>query len=73
MVVKGVLGKIPHHLKPLKGYPKLQTPQGLLGDVQVRFPNSHEQCSRAPGWLFDVGDYTTQLYGHYNKPIQGSL
>ena len=21
-----------------------------------------EQCSRAPGWLFDIGDYTTQLY-----------
>ena len=22
-----------------------------------------------PGWLFDIGDYTTQLYGDYNKPI----
>ena len=21
------------------------------------------------GWLFDVGDSTTQLYGDYNKPI----
>ena len=21
------------------------------------------------GWLFDIGDYTTQLYGDYNKPI----
>ena len=26
-----------------------------------------------PGWLFDIGDYTTQLYGDYNKPIEGSL
>ena len=26
-----------------------------------------------PGWLFDIGDYTTQLYGDYNKPIYGSL
>ncbi len=22
-----------------------------------------------PGWLFDIGDYTTQLYRDYNKPI----
>ena len=22
-----------------------------------------------PGCLFDIGDYTTQLYGDYNKPI----
>ncbi len=22
-----------------------------------------------PGWLFDLGDYTTQLYGDYNKPL----
>ena len=22
-----------------------------------------------PGWLFDIGDYTTQLYGDYNMPI----
>ena len=27
------------------------------------------QCSRAPGWLFDIGDYTTQLCGDYNKPV----
>ena len=29
-----------------------------------------------PGWLFYIGDYmdcTTQLYGNYNKPLQGSL
>ena len=22
-----------------------------------------------PGWLGDVGDYTTQLYRDYNKPL----
>ena len=22
-----------------------------------------------PGWLVDIGDYTTPLYGDYNKPI----
>ena len=22
-----------------------------------------------PGWLFDIGDYTTQLYRDYNKPL----
>ena len=26
-----------------------------------------------PGWLFDIGDYTTQLYGDCHKPIYGSL
>ncbi len=28
---------------------------------------------KKPGWLFDIGDYTTQLHGDYNKPFQGSL
>ena len=26
-----------------------------------------------PRWLFYIRDYTTQLYGDYNKPLQGSL
>ena len=25
------------------------------------------------GWLFDIGDYTTQFYRDYNKPLYGSL
>ena len=25
------------------------------------------------GWLGYIGDYTTQLYTDYNKPLQGSL
>ena len=25
------------------------------------------------GWLFDIGDYTTQFHGDYTKPIQPSL
>ena len=28
---------------------------------------SHEK--RAPGWLGYIGDYTTQLYWDYNKPL----
>ena len=34
---------------------------------------SHVSSVENPGWLFDIGDYTTQLYGDYNKPIYGSL
>ena len=26
-----------------------------------------------PGWLFDIGDYATQLYGDYTKPMSGFL
>ena len=28
-----------------------------------------EQWKRAPGWLSYIGDYTTQLYRDYNKPL----
>ena len=37
--------------------------------VLIKSGFSIEQCSK-PGWLFDLGDYTTQLYGDCNKPIQ---
>ena len=33
-------------------------------------PMSTEQI---PGCSFYIGNYTTQLYGYYTKPIQGSL
>ena len=29
----------------------------------------HLSSVENPGWLFDIGDYTTQLYGDYSKPI----
>ena len=29
---------------------------------------SHEQWKNI-GWLFDIGDYTTQLYRDFNKPL----
>ena len=29
----------------------------------------HLSSVENPGWLFDIGDYTTQLYGDYNKPL----
>ena len=41
------------HLHPV---PAPDIPVGTLG---IPF----EQCSVHPGWLFDGGDYTTQLYG----------
>ena len=28
---------------------------------------------RNPGWLDYIGDYTTQLYRDYSKPLKGSL
>ena len=28
---------------------------------------------RDPSWFFDIGGYTTQLCGDYNKPLYGSL
>ena len=28
-------------------------------------PSPSEQILKNPGWLFDIGDYTTQLYGDY--------
>ncbi len=31
---------------------------------------SHE---KNPGWLGFIGDYTVQLYGDYNKLLEGSL
>ena len=29
----------------------------------------HVSSVENPGWLFYIGDYTTQLYGDYNKPL----
>ncbi len=36
------------------------------GELNERF---HLSSVENPGWLFDIGDYTTQLYGEYNKPL----
>ena len=32
-------------------------------------PKPHLSNEKNLGWLFDIGDYTTQLYRDYNKPI----
>ena len=32
-----------------------------------------QTSEKIPGWLGYIGDYTTQLYRDYNKPLQGSL
>ena len=33
-------------------------------------PQNHLSSVQNPGWLVDIGDYTTQLYGDYNKPYK---
>ena len=37
--------------------------------VLVTKKSQHVSRVENPGWFFDIGDYTTQLYGDYNKPI----
>ena len=32
-------------------------------------PTSYMSSVENPGWLFDIGDYTTQLYGDCNTPL----
>ena len=52
-----------------------QTNSEIPGFTPMKIPDeggeshnlSHEK--RAPGWLGYIGDYTTQLYGDYNKPL----
>ena len=39
---------------------------GKLLRKELKQHVSHE---KNPGWLFGIGDYTTQLYGDYNKPL----
>ena len=43
--------------------------------LDIRFQAAYEQLSneRNPGCFGYIGDYTTQLYGDYNKPFYGSL
>ena len=40
----------------------IENPMGFSGWQHM----SHE---KSPGWLGYIGDYTTQLYGDYNKPL----
>ena len=37
--------------------------------VKCLVPFFHMSSVENPGWLGYIGDYTTQLYGDYNKPI----
>ena len=43
---------------------------GFLNHQQYSNHLSHE---KNPGWLGYIGDYTAQLYGDYNKPLERSL
>ena len=38
----------------------------LIGSLEMI---SHESHEKNPGWLGYTGDYTTQLYRDYNKPL----
>ena len=35
----------------------------------LKFYMVHLSNEKNPGWLFDIGDYTTQLYRDCNKPL----
>ena len=37
--------------------------------VKPRGYQAESSSVENPGWLGYIGDYTTQLYGDYNKPI----
>ena len=40
----------------------------LCVDVWIG-PKKHLSNDKNPGWLFDIGDYTTQLYGDHDQPF----
>ena len=79
--ILGILSANDGKLNP-NGTRKGQRMDILLGCVGWWFrrsENSYEQEKterehlrhekRAPGWLGCIGDYTTQLYGDYDKPL----
>ena len=37
---------------------------GTRDELKLKLSNEKDL-----GWLFDIGDYTAQLYGDYNKPL----
>ena len=40
-----------------------------LSYVSVGFTDLHLSNEKHPGWLGYIGEYTTQLYREYNKPL----
>ena len=52
----------------LSGGPISSTFLGVRKET-VTHLQGHLSSVENPGLLFDIGDYTTQLYGDYNKPI----
>ena len=42
---------------------------GSLNQNFLKKLAGHLSNEKNLGWLFDIGDYTTQLYGDYDKPI----
>ena len=45
---------------------KLTTLRTAAGEIQDLINMSNE---KRPGWLGYIGDYTTQVYRDYNKPL----
>ena len=43
--------------------------KGFMKDALHKFVSRMSHEKKTPGWLFDIGDYTTQLYGDYNRPL----
>ena len=50
-------------------WPQASRVLGSFHDCLSPTVNDHMSSVQNPGWLFDIGDYTTQLYGDYNKPF----
>ena len=54
----------------LGGDPMSWSPSTVLTGVESSrcFSVSQMSSDQNTGWLVDIGGYTAQLYGHYNKP-----
>ena len=51
--------------------PKAAAAAGGGGVASLGIPEKareHLSNEKSPGWLFGIGDYTTHLYGDFNKP-----
>ena len=65
-----------HHSDIFQKFPKLSGFNKMMVWIveALRYPCLERQMSSVqnPGWLFDIGDYTTQLYmdsnNHYKDP-----
>ena len=55
---------------PLQEWPQMQCDMKQLNlDRPVERRKKHLSNEKNPGCLGCIGDYTTQLYGDFNKPV----